>query len=153
MSKVQGHRLTAAFLALVAWLAWGAPAARATGTVRIQQSDGSVNTYDDVGIKIIHEALYVTSADGKGTLVINRAACGYQQQILVCLPTTVTLVQAGSVKKLDLKTGTLYLNLTGSDQPLVLSTTKIPPHGLLFTFSTDVGTYVTLSGTVDKVTK
>jgi hypothetical protein len=126
---------------------------QAAGTVTIQHNDGTVNTYDDVAIKIIHDALYLTSADGQGTIVINRAACSYQGQTLVCFPTGVTLVQSGSSKPVDLASGTIYANMTDEEQQLPLSSIKLPPHSILLSISTKRGTYINLSGAVDKVTK
>jgi hypothetical protein len=142
-----------AALAFVAAFAFGAGAAHAAGTIVIRQITGNVDTYNDVSIKIIHNALFLTSADGKGTLVINRAACSYQGNLLVCFPTSATLVQAGKTSALDLKTGTLYLNLTDSAEQLVLSTKKVPAHSILFSFTTKRGTYINLNGRIDKVVK
>jgi hypothetical protein len=127
--------------------------ARATGTVMIRQNDGGTNTYSGAGIKIIHSALYVTSADGRGTLVINRAACTYQGQLMVCLPTSATLVQAGQTSPLDFKSGTVYLNDTDDFQSMPLTTAKVPPHSILLSFSTKRGTYVSVRGRIDKVVK
>lgn len=131
----------------------GPQAARADGTVLIQQSNGHRDTYDDVVIKVIHSALYLTSADGHGTIVINRAACSYQGQLMVCLPTSAALVQSGKTSALDFKSGTLYLNDTDDAQQLSMSTAKVPPHGILLSFTTQRGTYVNLSGRIDKVVK
>ena len=127
--------------------------ARAEGTVTIQQSNGTTNTYDKVTIKVIHSSLFVTSQDGKGTLIINRAACSYQGKILVCLPTSVALVQSGATSPVDLTTGTVYVNMSHTDQQLALSTTKVPPHGVLLSFTTKKGTYVTMTGRIDQVVK
>ncbi len=146
----------AAFVApvtLIAAFALGVPPAGATGTIEIRQSTGHVDAYKDVSIKIIHSALFLTSADGKGTLVINRAACSYQGNLLVCFPTSATLVQAGKTSPLDLKTGTLYLNLTDSPGQLALSTKKVPAHSILFSFTTERGTYINLNGRIDKVVR
>ncbi|MGA8576896.1 MAG: hypothetical protein WB609_14580 [Candidatus Cybelea sp.] len=132
---------------------FGAPAARATGTILIQQADGQTNVYHDVVIKVIHSALYMTSSDGRGTLVINRAACAYQRQLLVCLPTSATLVQSGQTSPLDFKQGTLYVNSTDDPQQLSASTQKVDAHGIVLSFTTKRGTYVNLNGRIDKVVK
>ncbi len=132
---------------------FGTSAARAAGTVLIQQSDGHRNTYSDVAIKVIHNALYITSSDGRGTIVINRAACSYQGQLMVCLPTSAALVQSGETSPLDFKNGTLYVNDTDEPQALTMSTAKVPPHGIMLSFTTKRGTYVNLSGRIDKVVK
>jgi hypothetical protein len=138
-------------LALGLWFAFASGAAQAKGTVLIQQSNGHTNVYDDAVIKVIHGALYVTSADGEGTLVINRAACSHQGEILTCFATTATLVQSGETKALDLKKGTIYVNSTDAPQPLVLSTTKLAPHSIMLSLETDRGTYIGLTGGIDKM--
>ncbi|HTX59652.1 MAG TPA: hypothetical protein VMH02_08210, partial [Verrucomicrobiae bacterium] len=66
-------RSVAALLFCAALPLAGAPAL-ASGTMRIQHYYGGANVYNGVGIKVIHDALYITSPDGKGTIVINRAA-------------------------------------------------------------------------------
>jgi hypothetical protein len=146
-------KAAAGTLAIVALTALGAAPAGASGTILIVHNDGNADKYDGVQIKIIHDALYVTSADGKGTIVINRAACSFQGELLVCLTQTGALVQSGTTKSLDLRHGTLYVNSTDDPQQLALSTSKVPPHGILLSFNTDRGTYVTLTGRIDKVVK
>lgn len=144
-------KLTAA--ALFAYLVLSVSPAQAVGTMTIVQASGGINTYKDVEIKVIHGALYMTSEDGKGTMVISRAACSHQDQLLVCLATGATLVQAGETSALDFKRGTIYANETDDYQPLVMSTSKVPPHGILLSITTKRGTLVTLSGRIDKVVK
>ncbi|HEY2473352.1 MAG TPA: hypothetical protein VGI19_00990 [Candidatus Cybelea sp.] len=134
-------------------MALGTVPAGATGTIMIRQNNGHTDRYSDVEIKVIHTALYLTSEDGKGTIVITRAACSYQGQLMVCFPKGGTLVQSGSTRPLDLRTGTIYVNSTDDPQQLVLSTTKVPPHSVLLSFTTERGTYVSLSGRIDKVVK
>jgi hypothetical protein len=129
---------------------FGIGSASAKGTVTIAQADGHTDVYRDVVIKVIHGALYMTSADGRGTLVITRAACSYQAQLMVCIATNATLVQAGKTSPLDFSTGTLYLNATDAPQPLALSSAKVPAHGILLSFTTKRGTYVSLSGRIDR---
>ncbi|MFY9632876.1 MAG: hypothetical protein WAJ94_14845 [Candidatus Cybelea sp.] len=146
-------KTAAGSLAIVALMALGAAPAGAAGTILIVHNDGNSDKYDGVQIKIIHNALYITSADGKGTIVINRAACSFQGKLLVCLTQTGALVQSGTTKSLDLKNGTLYVNSTDDPQQLVLSTAKVPAHGILLSFNTDLGTYVSLTGRIDKVVK
>ncbi len=125
--------------------------ARAEGTARIQQADGTVNTYHNVKIKIVQKTLTMTSPDGKGTLMIYRAACSYQGDILACLPTGTTLIQGGTVKPIKLVSGTVYANMTGEPHNLAMSSTKVPAHGILMSLKTEHGTYVTLNGTLDEV--
>jgi hypothetical protein len=142
-------RLT--LLALLACFSCVPIAAAAKGTITIVHRDGNKDVYDDVEIKIIHGALYVTSADAKGTFVIHDAACSQQGKLKVCLLTSAALIQDGETTPLDFQRGTCYVNLTDDYQPLVLSTTKVPPHSILLTFKTDKGTLVTLNGRIDTV--
>ncbi len=128
-------------------------AAQATGTLSVHRQNGGINTYRTVEIKVLSGALFVTSQDGAGTIVVSNAACSYQAKIIVCLPTAVALVQGGSSHALDLKSGTVYLNYTDSDQPMSRTTTKLPAHNVMLAFSTSKGTSVTLSGVIDQVIK
>jgi hypothetical protein len=140
-------------LALLAWCTFSTVAAGATGTMTIVQPNGTRNVYDGVEIKVIHSALYVTSPDGKGTLVISRAACSYQGKLMICFATNATLVQSGETSPLDFKRGTIYVNDTDDYQPLVMSTQKVPPHSILLSLTTKRGTSVSMNGRIDKVVK
>jgi hypothetical protein len=146
-------KILASLCAFTAWLACATTPAAPKGTMIVHRFNGNVNTYKNVAIKVLHGALYVTTDDGKGTLVIHRAACSYQGKILVCFPTSMSLVQTGKTQPLDLKTGTLYFNTTDEVQPLVLSSTKIPPHSMLGSLSTKRGTYASVNGRIDQVVK
>ncbi|MEO6835250.1 MAG: hypothetical protein ABI231_05015 [Candidatus Tumulicola sp.] len=153
------RRLRPAAVAMSAWLAVLAvpvlttTAARAEGTARIQQADGAVTVYHSVTIQIVQKTLTVTSADGKGTMLIYRAACAYQGDILVCLPTGVSLVQSGSVSPIKLASGTVYANLTDDSHNLDRSSTRLPAHSILMSLKTRHGTYVNVNGTIDKEAK
>ena len=155
MKSYSYKAIAASLVAVFTLLAFGSTmtAARATGTMTIKQTSGDTNTYDGVEIKIIHSALYVTSADGKGTLVINRAACSHQEKLLVCLPTSAALVQSGETTPLDFQSGTVYLNDTDDYQPMPLTTAKVAPHSMVLSFTTKKGTYVSVLGRIDKVVK
>jgi len=140
-------------LALLACLTCIPVAAAAKGTMTIVQANGGTNTYQDVEIKVIRGALYMTSEDGKGTMVINRAACSNEGRLMRCYATGATLVQAGETSALDFQRGTVYVNNTDEYQPLVMSTTKVPPHSIMLSFTTKRGTVVTLNGSIDKMVK
>ncbi len=152
--KVRLLRFSVTALTAVALFTFSSTlAARAEGTARIQQADGTVNVYQDVKIQIVHNTLAMTTADGKGTLMIYRAACAYQGDIYVCLPTGATLVQGGSVNPINIVRGTVYANLTDEMHQLSLSTMQMAAHSIMMAIKTKRGTYVTLSGTIDKVKK
>jgi len=141
----------APLLAIVACFALGAAPAGAKGTVLILHANGTSNVYHDSVIKIIHNALFVTSADGAGTFVVHKAACSYQGDLMVCFPTSAALVQSGSTKPLDLRTGTIYVNMTDDYQPMPMTTAKVAPHSIVVSFTTYKGTYCSLKGRIDEV--
>lgn len=127
--------------------------AGAAGTILIQHKHGPTNTYDDVEVKVLHGSLYLTTDDGDGTLVVNKAACWYQGKVMVCLPSSAIVVQDGEANALDLTTGTVYLNDTDDAQPLLMTSQRIPAHGVMVSFTTKIGTYVNLTGTIDQVVR
>ncbi len=133
--------------------AFEAAGAGATGTVVIQQIDGSIKTYDDVVIRIRNDELALTSSDGQGTLVIGKAACMKVGELVKCLPYDATLYQNGGKHHVTLKSGTVWLNPTMTKQPLSLTSAQLAPHGVLMSVTTKTGTYVSLTGTVDRIGK
>ena len=147
-------RYLAAFLCCAsAWVCVASTAAYAKGTVTVQQSDGSTQQYAGVTIRVVNKTLRITTADGVGTLAIDRAACSYVGNLMMCLPYDMTLDQGGGSHPLDFQRGTVYLNLTDTKQQLPLSSTQLPPQGILLSLTTKIGTIVNLSGTIDAVQK
>ncbi len=140
-------------VALCGFIAMQPHRAIALGTARIQQPDGDVKVYTNVRIRIKDEAMAVTSSDGEGTIVLGKAACTKVGELLRCIPYDATLDQHGRSFHIPLQSGTVYLNPTRMQQPLALSSTKIPPHGVLLSVHTKRGTYLSLSGVVDQVQK
>jgi len=125
----------------------------AHGTLTVQKVNQPMQTYPDVRIVIAHKTLRVTSADGKGTLVFDKAACSYAGELQVCLPYDCTLEQGGTSSPINIQEGTLYANLTDQDQPLSNSSTRLPPRGILFSLTTKIGTILNLTGVIDEVSK
>jgi hypothetical protein len=125
----------------------------ATGTINIQHKSGTANSYRDVEIKIFSGSLFLTTEDGHGTIVVTRAACSYQREIIVCLPTTAALVQDGASNALALKSGTIYLNYTGVAQPLSRSSAKLPPNSVMVALTTNNGTFIDVRGRIDELVK
>ncbi len=123
----------------------------ATGTVRIQQNDGTVRNYDGAVIRVKHNTIRVWSHDGKGTLVINRAACSYVGELERCLPTTFQLKQSGETKTIQLINGLVYFNPTDSPQQMRLSSQQLPPRGLMLMLHTLRGTYISVHGQIDEL--
>jgi hypothetical protein len=124
--------------------------ALATGTVRIQQSDGSVQTYTGVTLKVANKTLTLISADKVSTVVISGADCSRDRAIVRCMGGGFSLLQDGKKHTVPFKAATFYFNLTDQDQQLPLSTTKLAPHSVLFAVQTAKGTFVTGSGKLDK---
>ncbi len=128
--------------------------AMATGVTRVQHSDGTVNVYQPVGIKVVeNKALIITSPDGTGRLVIYRAACSYNNKLMVCLPTGITWKQNGESHPLDLSRGTIYLNLTTDSLPLPYSSQQVPANSIIMSLQTKRGTVINVTGTIDGTVK
>jgi hypothetical protein len=123
--------------------------AGATGTVRVQQSDGTVKLYENVSIHFRHGHLRLTSADGKGTLIIDHSACSFINEIERCLPLDVKLDQDGAVHAMQLADGQVFVNSSDSTQQLTFSSHTMEPHSVYVTIRTQRGTYITAKGTID----
>jgi hypothetical protein len=138
---------------LMGLIAFQTGTAGATGTARIVQRDGSQKTYSDVRIAVRDQAMWITSQDGRGTLVFGKAACTKIDALLECLPYDATLFQNGEKRHIALRSGTVWINPTKTNQPLTHSSTQVQPHGVLLAVETKSGTYVTLTGVIDEVSK
>jgi hypothetical protein len=138
-----------ALIVVAFMLALSAPAS-ATGTVRIQQKDGSVQTYTGVALKVANKTLTLISADKVSTVVLSGADCAHDGAIVRCTGGGFSLLQAGKRHTIAFKMATFYFNLTDQVQPLPLSTTKIPAHSVLFAVQTAKGTDITGSGKLDQ---
>jgi hypothetical protein len=128
----------------------GAGASEAKGIARVEQNDGVVRIYRVSLVVVDHHAVRITSDDRRGTLVVGKAACSYVGELERCLPYNIVLDQDGKKRAIAFSRGTEYLNRTGSLQRLPFSSRQVPPHGLLLLVLTAHGTYITISGTVDR---
>jgi hypothetical protein len=136
-------------LIVLALAAAAAPVA-AKGTVRVQQSDASVQTYADVALRLTPLVLRLTSADRVSTLVVARTGCVAEGSLERCSPSRVMLERNGKEYPLRFARATLYLNLTPSEQPLSFSSTRLSPSSMLLAIRTKKGTYLSGSGHLDK---
>ena len=149
----QIKRLAAGICGTLAFWLPGALTAHATGTVHVQQDDGSMQVYPNATIRVSNKTLRITTADKKGTLIIDKAACSFIGAVMRCLPYDMTLDQGGGATPLDFQRGTVYLNPTGDKQPLPLTSNQLPPHGILLSLTTKIGTIVNVTGTIDQESK
>jgi hypothetical protein len=127
----------------------GAPAL-ATGTVRVQQSDGSVQRYTNVELRIVNKTLTLTSADKVSTVVISGASCVHSGDLVRCTGGGLSLRQTGKTHTIPFKTATFYFNPTDQDQSLPLSTVKVGAHSVIFATQTAKGTYINGNGKLDQ---
>jgi len=95
----------------------------------------------------------ITSSDGEGTLVFGKAACTKVGELLRCIPYDATLQQHGQSTHVPLQYGTVWLNPSSSTQQLTHSSTQLPPRGVLLSIQTKAGTYVSVTGVVDRIQK
>ncbi len=123
--------------------------ANATGTTRVQQADGSVQTYTNVEMQISGATLRLRSSDRKATLEVASSACSLIGEVQRCLPYATTLRQHGATHIIELEHGTVYLNLSGETQPMSHSSQTLGPHEVLLLLHTTRGTIVSAKGTLD----
>jgi hypothetical protein len=154
MHRNFSRTLRAVLIGLSCAAVLAAPAG-ATGLVRVQQSNGSIQEYPDARIDYSKDAktLTITTADGKGVLTIDQAACSYVGEVYRCLLTHMTLTQGGQTKPLDFSSGTIYANTTGGNLNMPLSSQIIPPKGIVMALTTKAGTYISMTGTIDSGVK
>jgi len=123
--------------------------ANASGTTRVQQADGSVQTYTNVEMQISGATLRLRSSDRKATLEVSSSACSLIGEVQRCLPYATTLRQHGATHNIKLEHGTVYLNLSGETQPMRHTSQTLGPHEVLLLLHTTRGTIVSAKGTLD----
>jgi hypothetical protein len=140
---------------LFMWLAFAmsGPSARATGTAHVQWNTGAVQVFHNVKIQIVHRTLQVTSSDGARTYIITHAACAYDGYYERCQPLSAKVELNGTTAPSEIAGGTLYINPTDHARQLSHSSIQIPPHGVLASIKTKRGNYLSLSGTIDSITR
>jgi drug/metabolite transporter superfamily protein YnfA len=149
--REQQKWVLAGFSALL--LAGSASFTAAHGLTRVQQADGSVRVYRDVRMNLRGETLWIVSSDHQGALEIVDGACSFLGEIQRCFPAAVTLHQHGSSRPITLDSGTVYLNLTGTTARLHHSSRLLAAQTVLAAFHTIHGTFVTVEGHLDSVTR
>jgi hypothetical protein len=70
---------------------------------------------------------------------------------MMCLPSSIALVQDGESTAMNLKNGTIYANNTYEAQQMSFTSQKIPARSVIVSFTTKAGTFVSIVGTVDEV--
>lgn len=136
--------------ALIASVALGS-GARASGVVRVQQSDGSVREYPQTAMRWNGQTLWLLSADGKGVLEITTAACSDAANLVRCLPYAITLHQNGAKRPIGVANGTIYMNFSSVAHHVPYSSQSLASNHLLVAIRTQRGTYITVRGHVDEV--
>jgi hypothetical protein len=145
--------MSAFVLSVTATLAVPFGPVNAKGTVVVQQHDGSTKKYNNVRIQVRNDEMAITSADGKGTIVLGKSACNKVGELIECLPYDATLFQNGERTHIALQSGTVWLNPGTTAQQVSNSSTTLPPRGVLLSVKTKKGTNVSLTGVVDEVQK
>ena len=128
-------------------------AAMARGTVRIDQGDGSVQTYRNSVIHVVGEMVRVFSPDNHDTLIISHGACSDFDAVEHCLPYRIMLYRNGTDHAIGFDHGSVYLNRSDGTQALPRSSMQLPPRGVLVFVRTARGTSIAVHGTIDRVTR
>jgi hypothetical protein len=145
-----GRRVSLTISALVAACLLAGGPAGAEGTTRVQQSDGVVQMYHHVNMRLVGQTLWLRSGDHKGVLEVATDACSFAGDVKRCLPYKTTLHQHGKTHQIEIEHGMVYLNLTGDTRRLPHSSEQILPHQVVVLLHTMHGTYVSVKGTLDK---
>jgi hypothetical protein len=123
----------------------------AKGTVRVNQQDGTVQTYSDTVIHVVGNTVRVSSPDNHDTLIVSHAACSFTGELQRCLPYRIRLHRNGTNHTICFDHGTVYMNLGDTAQQLPRASTQLPPNGVLMFVRTTRGTSIAVHGTIDKV--
>jgi hypothetical protein len=145
------RRFACALLMALAALVLTRVPVNAEGVTRVQQSDGTVQTYDGVNIRLAGETLWLRSPDHRGVLEVTTGACSFVGQLQRCLPFVTTLHQHGATHQIALEHGAVYVNLTDAAHRLPHSSQHLGAHAVLVLLHTAHGTYVSVKGTLDSV--
>jgi hypothetical protein len=141
------------FMIVVSVIALLAPiAAQASGLVSVQQSDGSTQSYQRVGMKLVGRTVFLSSPNRKDVLEIATDACSYPAGVERCLPYATTLHRGGRSHLIPMDRGAVYLNLTNDVEHLPHSSRILEPQHVLVHLHTMRGTYISADGKLD-VTK
>jgi hypothetical protein len=147
--KLRAASLAGAF---AVFLALGTSIASAEGTVRVNQHDGSIQTYANSVIRVAGDTVRVFSPDNRDTLIISHAACSYVGDVQRCLPYRLALRRNHADHPIGFDHGTVYLNLGSTAESLPRSSAQIPANGIVVFVRTARGTSIAVRGTIDKVT-
>jgi hypothetical protein len=124
----------------------------AAGTLRVQQSDDSVQVYHDVTLRREqNDTLAIIAPNHRDRLVVHQGACSYLGSLERCLLDSVTLDKNGTSHDLHFVAGTIYANPTSDPQHLPYSSQMVPPKGVVMALRSKAGTYVSLHGVIDQV--
>jgi hypothetical protein len=136
--------------------------AMATGSIRMEQYDKSVQTYIGVVMKVQANTLELTSPDGvsKVAIAVSGGDCWRANGIIYCAGGTMSLRQAGKVNFIQLKAAKFYLNSTDQEQwsdslgAMLTSAgcqgaAKVAPHSVVFAILTEKGTHIIGNGKLD----
>jgi hypothetical protein len=115
--------------------------ALASGTARIQQTNGSVNTYSGMRLQILPHSVVLRSPDGQDEVSMLCESGG--DGISVCRPQAFYFQRGAKAYSIPLRQGTVYINTSDDAQTLPLSSTRVPPHSILLALQTRRGTYIT----------
>jgi hypothetical protein len=122
----------------------------ATGSLKIQQSDNTIQSYTSVNMRIVQKTLMLTSEDKVSTVIISGGSCvDADNGLKRCNAKQLSMDQNGTTHVIPFVNATFYFNLTDGDLMLPLSTVKLAPNSVIFSAKTAKGTYITGSGTLD----
>jgi hypothetical protein len=115
------------------------------------QFDGSTQSYQHVGMKLVGLTLFLSSPNHKDVLEIVTDACSYPGGVRRCLPYKTTLRRDGRTNVIELERGSVYVNTTGEIEHLPHSSQILAPKSVIVHLHTLRGTYINAQGELDGV--
>jgi len=125
--------------------------ASASGAVNVQQFDGSTQSYEHVGMKLVGLTLFLSSPNHKDVLEIVTDACSYPGGVQRCLPYKTTLRRNGRTHAIELERGSVFVNMTSDIEHLPHSSQILAPQHVIVHLHTVRGTYIDAQGALDGV--
>jgi hypothetical protein len=125
--------------------------ASASGEVSMQQFDGSTQSSEHVGMKLVGLTLLLSSPNHKDVLEIETDACSYPAGVERCLPYKTTLRRDGRAHVIELERGSVFVNMTDAIEHLPHSSQVLAPRHVIVHLHTVRGTYISAQGALDGV--
>lgn len=125
----------------------------AKGEMSVEYPDGETDIYEEMQIFHTPDTLYLKDASGINTVVISKAECTKEGQLLYCDRAKVFLENYGVSEEIVFTQLALFINETSSRQEIQGSRLVLKPKTILLEGVTKKGTFITAFGKIDSTEK